>query len=186
KYVADYARVMAANDEALKWAGLQVDVQQASLDALTAQVSGLITINDSVLTVAQAIANLQAAMGTATGLGVRFDGSHAGGLASVPFDGYAAELHRGEVVIDAPAAAAMRRYFGGAPSQGGGNTDALVAEIKSLSEEVKGLRADQDKQTGAAIRATVESNDKAANRVVAGIDKSTKASAWTKQPEYEK
>ena len=186
RYVADYARVMAANDEALKWAGLQVDVQQASLDALTAQVSGLITINDSVLTVAQAIANLQAAMGTATGLGVRFDGSHAGGLASVPFDGYAAELHRGEVVVDAPAAAAMRRYFGGAPSQGGGNTDALVAEIKSLREEVKGLRADQDKQTGAAIRATVESNDKAANRVVAGIDKSTKASAWTKQPEYEK
>lgn len=186
KYVADYARVMAANDEALKWAGLQVDVQQASLDALTAQVSGLITINDSVLTVAQAIANLQAAMGTATGLGVRFDGSHAGGLASVPFDGYAAELHRGEVVVDAPAAAAMRRYFGGAPSQGGGNTDALVAEIKSLREEVKGLRADQDKQTGAAIRATVESNDKAANRVVAGIDKSAKASAWAKQPEYEK
>ena len=185
KYVADYARVMAANDEALKWAGLQVDVQQASLDALTAQVSGLIAINDSVLTVAQAIANLQAAMGTATGLGVRFDGSHAGGLASVPFDGYAAELHRGEVVVDAPAAAAMRRYFGGAPSQGGGNTDALVAEIKSLREEVKGLRADQDKQTGAAIRATVESSDKAAKSVVAGIDKSTKASAWAKQPEYE-
>ncbi|NBV16772.1 phage tail length tape measure family protein [Janthinobacterium sp.] len=186
KYVADYARVMAANDEALKWAGMQVDVQQASLDALTAQVSGLITINDSVLTVAQAIANLHAAMGTATGLGVQFDGSHAGGLASVPFDGYAAELHRGEVVVDAPAAAAMRRYFGGAPSQGGGNTDALVVEIKSLREEVKGLRADQDKQTGAAIRATVESNDKAANRVVAGIDKSTKAYAWAKQPEYEK
>ena len=186
RYVADYARVMAANDEALKWAGLQVDVQQASLDALTAQVSGLITINDSVLTVAQAIANLQAAMGTATGLGVKFDGSHAGGLASVPFDGYAAELHRGEVVVDAPAAAAMRRYFGGAPSQGGGNTDALVAEIKSLREEVKGLRADQDKQTGAAIRATVESNDKAAKSVVAGIDKSTKASALGKQPEYEK
>ncbi|WP_426057094.1 tape measure protein [Janthinobacterium sp. PSPC2-1] len=186
KYAADYARVMAANDEALRWAGAQVDVQQASLDALTASVSGLITINDSVLTVAQAIANLQAAMGTATGLGVRFDGSHAGGLASVPFDGYAAELHRGEVVVDAPAAAAMRRYFGGAPSQGGGNTDALVVEIKSLREEVKGLRADQDKQTGAAIRATVESNDKAANRVVAGIDKSTKASARVKQPEYEK
>lgn len=186
RYVADYARVMAANDEALKWAGLQVDVQQASLDALTAQVSGLIIINDSVLTVAQAIANLQAAMGTATGRGVRFDGSHAGGLASVPFDGYAAELHRGEVVVDAPAAAAMRRYFGGVPSPGGGNTDALVTEIKSLREEVKGLRADQDKQTGAAIRATVESNDKAAKSVVAGIDKSTKASAWAKQPEYEK
>ena len=184
RYAADYARVVAANDEALKWASVQVDVQQASLDALTAQVSGLITINDSVLTVAQAIANLQAAMGTATGLGVKFDGSHAGGLASVPFDGYAAELHRGEVVVDAPAAAAMRRYFGGAPSQGGGNNDALVAEIKSLRDEVKGLRADQDKQTGATIQATVEANASAAKTVVAGVDKSARASARAKKVEY--
>lgn len=184
RYAADYAQVVAANNEALKWASAQVDVQQASLDALKAQVSGLITINDSVLTVAQAIASLHAAMGTATGLGVKFDGSHAGGLANVPFDGYAAELHRGEVVVDAQAATAMRRYFGGAPSQGGGNNDALVAEIKSLREEVKGLRADQDKQTGAMIRGTVESNDKAAKTVVAGVDKSAKASAWAKQVEY--
>ena len=132
RYVADYARVMAANDEALKWAGAQVDVQQASLDALTKQVSGLIAINDSVLTVAQAITNLQVAMGVSNGLGVKFDGSHASGLTNVPFDGYSTELHRGEVVVDAQAAAAMRRYFGGAPSQGGGNTDALVAEVKML------------------------------------------------------
>ncbi|MBG6222805.1 tape measure domain-containing protein [Janthinobacterium sp. CAN_S1] len=178
RYAADYARVVAANNEALKWASAQVDVQQASLDALKAQVSGLITINDSVLTVAQAIANLHAAMGTATGLGVKFDGSHAGGLANVPFDGYAAELHRGEVVMDAQAAAVMRRYFGGAPSQGGGNTDALVAEIKLLRAEVAAHRADQDKQTGATIQATVESNDKAAKTVVAGVDKSAKGSAW--------
>ena len=179
RYAADYARVVAANDEALKWASAQVDVQQASLDALKAQVSVQITINDSVLTVAQAIANLHAAMGTATGLGVKFDGSHAGGLVSTPYDGYIAELHAGEPVIDAPAAAALRRYFGGTgPSQGGGNTAALVAEIKGLREEVKGLRADQAKQTGATIQATVESNDKAAKTVVAGVDKSAKSSAW--------
>ncbi|TNC78259.1 hypothetical protein FHI69_02895 [Janthinobacterium lividum] len=186
KYAADYARVIAANQDAAKWAAAQVDMQQASLDALKAQVSGLITINDSVLTVAQAIANLRAAMGTATGLGVQFDGSHAGGLTNVPFDGYAAELHRGEVVVDAQAAAAMRRYFGGAPSQGGGNTDALLAEIKSLREEVKGLRADQDKQTGAAIQATVESNAVAARTVVDGVDKSARAAARVKQVEYSK
>jgi len=184
KYAADYARVMAANDEALKWAGAQVDVQQASLDALKAQVSGLITINDSVLTVAQAIAKLQAAMGMAGGLGVKFDGSHAGGLANVPFDGYAAELHQGEVVVDAQAASAMRRYFGGAPSQGGGNTDALVAEIKGLLEEVKGLRADQAKQTGATIQANQEANANAAKTVVSGVEKSSKKSAWNNKVEY--
>ena len=186
RYAADYARVLAANDEALKWASAQVDVQQASLDALKAQVSGLITINDSVLTVAQAIANLHAAMGTANGLGVKFDGSHAGGLANVPFDGYAAELHRGEVVVDAPAAAAMRRYFGGAPSQGGGNTDALVAEIKLLRAEVAAGRADADKQTGAVVQATVESNASAAKTVVLGVEKSAKQSAWAAANEKEK
>jgi hypothetical protein len=186
RYAADYARVVAANNEALKWASAQVDVQQASLDALKAQVSGLITINDSVLTVAQAIANLHAVMGTATGLGVQFDGSHAGGLANVPFDGYAAELHQGEVVVDAPAAAAMRRYFGGAPSQGGGNTDALVAEIKRLNEKVDKLNVDTNRNAGATIQATVESNDRAAKTVVTGIDKSTKSSAWAKTVEYAK
>jgi tape measure domain-containing protein len=179
KYAADYARVVAANQDAIKWASAQVDLQQASYDALEAQVKGLITINDSVLTVAQAIANLQSVMGVASGLGVKFDGSHASGLANVPFDGYAAELHQGEVVVDAQAAAAMRRYFGGAPSQGGGNTDALVAEIKILREEVAGLRADQAAQTGAVVRATVDSNARAAGTVVAGVEKSAKASAWS-------
>lgn len=185
KYVADYARVMAANDEALKWAGMQVDVQQASLDALTAQVSGLITINDSVLTVAQGIKDLQAAMGFATGLGVQFDGSHAGGLANVPFDGYAAELHRGEVVVDAQAASAMRRYFGGSPSQGGGNTDALVAEIKRLNEKIDKFNADSNKNAGAQIASNFDANKQAAQAVVAGVEKSAKTSAWKKASEKE-
>jgi tape measure domain-containing protein len=175
KYAADYARVVAANNEALKWASAQVDVQQASLDALKAQVSGLITINDSVLTVAQAIANLHAAMGTATGLGVEFTNAPAV-AAPAAFSSAPAP-----VVFDA------MRYS--ASSNVG--SDALVAEIRALNArldaqtvELKGLRADQDKQTGAMIRGTVESNDKAAKTVVAGVDKSAKASAWVKQVEY--
>lgn len=49
--------------------------------------------------------------GTATG-GV--DGSHASGLRYVPFDGYLAELHRGEAVLPAAEAAAYRsgKYSG--------------------------------------------------------------------------
>ena len=185
RYAADYARVLAANDEALKWASAQVDVQQASLDALKAQVSGLITINDSVLTVAQAIANLQAAMGVSSGMGVKFDGSHAGGLANVPFDGYAAELHRGEVVVDAQAAAAMRRYFGGAPSQGGGNTDALVAEIKRLNEKIDKFHADSNKNAAAQIGSNFDANAKAAQKVADSVDKTTKAvSATDKLRDY--
>ncbi|MBH1985296.1 MAG: tape measure protein [Burkholderiales bacterium] len=169
RYAADYARVLAANDEALKWASAQVDVQQASLDALKAQVSGLITINDSVLTVAQAIANLHAAMGTATGLGVEFTNAPA--------------VAASAAMVSAPAPVVFDTMRYSAASNVG--SDALVAEIRALNArldaqtvEIKGLRADQAKQTGAAIQATVESNDKAAKTVVAGVDKSAKSSAW--------
>ncbi len=37
------------------------------------------------------------------------DGSHAGGLAYVPFDGYVAELHKGEMVLNRTQAAALRQ-----------------------------------------------------------------------------
>src|SRR5450830_1331880 len=175
RYAADYARVLAANDEALKWASAQVDVQQASLDALKAQVSGLITINDSVLTVAQAIANLHAAMGTATGLGVEFTNAPAV-AAPVAFSSAPAP-----VVFD------TMRYSAGSNV----GSDALVAEIRALNTrldaqtvEIKGLRADQAKQTGATIQATVESNDKAAKTVVAGVDKSSKSAVWNRKVEY--
>ena len=177
KYVADYARVMAANDEALKWAGMQVDVQQASLDALTAQVSGLITINDSVLTVAQAIANLQAAMGVSSGLGVEFTNAPAV-AASVALSSTPAP-----VVFDAA------RYSAGSNA----GSDALVAEIrglrednKKLNEKIDKLNADANKNAGAQIASNYDANKQAAKEIVAGVDKSTKSSAWAKQVEFSK
>ena len=52
------------------------------------------------------------------------DGSHAGGLSSVPFDGYIAELHKGEEVLTASAAAERRQNVPAdvAYGRGGGNT----------------------------------------------------------------
>ncbi|WP_175445188.1 phage tail length tape measure family protein [Janthinobacterium sp. HH106] len=169
RYAADYARVVEANKEALKWAAAQVDVQQASLDALNAQVSGLITINDSVLTVAQAIAGLRAAMGGAADLGVQ--------LGNPPVIAALAAM-------TSPVAAAVFdpvRYS----SSANVGSDVLVAEIRGLREdnqamrvELEGLRADQRAQTGATIQATFESNANAARTVVDGVDKSSRASAW--------
>ena len=168
RYAADYARVVEANKEALKWAAAQVDVQQASLDALHAQVSGLITINDSVLTVAQAIAGLRAAMGGAADLGVQFSGAPA--VAAL-------------AAMTSPVAAAFDPVRYSSASNLG--ADALVAEIRGLREdnqamraELEGLRADQRAQTGATIQATFESNASAARTVVDGVDKSSRASAW--------
>ncbi|MCX7290784.1 hypothetical protein [Janthinobacterium sp.] len=169
RYAADYARVVEANKEALKWAAAQVDVQQASLDALNAQVSGLVKINDSVLTVAQAIAGLRAAMGGAADLGVQFSNPPA--VAAL-------------AAMTSPVTAAVFdpvRYS----SSANVGADVLVAEIRGLREdnlamraELEGLRADQRAQTGATIQATVESNAHAARTVVDGVDKSSRASAW--------
>lgn len=169
RYAADYARVVEANKEALKWAAAQVDVQQASLDALNAQVSGLITINDSVLTVAQAIAGLRAAMGGAADLRVQF--SNPPVVAAL-------------AAMTSPVTAAVFdpvRYSSAANV----GSDVLVAEIRGLREdnqamrvELEGLRADQRAQTGATIQATFESNASAARTVVDGVDKSSRASAW--------
>ena len=169
RYAADYARVVEANKEALKWAAAQVDVQQASLDALNAQVSGLITINDSVLTVAQAIAGLRAATGGAADLGVQF--SNPPVVAAL-------------AAMTSPVTAAVFdpvRYSSAANV----GSEVLVAEIRGLREdnqamrvELEGLRADQRAQTGATIQATFESNANAARTVVDGVDKSSRASAW--------
>lgn len=61
-YQRDLSKVKASTDAVAALTGDQVDVSQQQLDALNTQVSGLISINDSVLTVAQAISNLQAAL----------------------------------------------------------------------------------------------------------------------------
>ena len=64
----------------------------------------------------------------ASGNGV--DGSHASGLRYVPFDGYLAELHRGEAVLTAPEAEAYRS------GQTGGNKSVnLTINAKTISRE---------------------------------------------------
>lgn len=56
----------------------------------------------------------------------RINGSHASGLDYVPFDGYVAQLHKGERVQTAASAAAA---------------DATVAEVKSLRSDLNAIGA---------------------------------------------
>jgi len=158
KYAADYARVIAANQEAAKWASQQVDLQQASYDALEEQVKSLITINDSVLTVAQAIANLQTAMGVTDSMGVKF--TNAPAVTAM-------------AVATAPAID-FSRYQAGSNA----GSDALVAEIRGLRKDNKVLQEKVEQQTAVLARVTAESNAKAAGTVVAGVEKSAKATVW--------
>jgi hypothetical protein len=63
--------------------------------------------------------------------GIDIDGSHAGGLRRVPYNGYLAELHEGERVLTRTEA---RTY-----SEGGSMS---AAEARAIRDEIRALRAD--------------------------------------------
>jgi len=67
EFLREQARISAAVQAAEDTAGRQVSIADQQLSALEAQVSGLITVNESVLTVAAAIAGLQSALKVQTG-----------------------------------------------------------------------------------------------------------------------
>jgi hypothetical protein len=64
-YARDVAKIQLAVADAAKMADQQASIAQRQLDAVTAQVSALITINDSVLSVQGAITALAAALDVA-------------------------------------------------------------------------------------------------------------------------
>lgn len=59
-----------------------------------------------------------------------FDGSHAAGLSYVPWDGYIAQLHRGERVLTAEQARTIDTLFTGVQRQTGGVT---AADLRSVT-----------------------------------------------------
>lgn len=84
----------------------------------------------------------------------KIDGSHAGGLRSVPFDGYRAELHKDERVLTASEA---KEYNSNQSS----NNSSLLPELQALRNEISQLRMEQsrsnakaEQQRGEQTRAT--------------------------------
>ena len=72
------------------------------------------------------------------------DGSHAGGLAYVPFDGYIAELHKGERVLTASEA---KSYKDGEKSSGGGVTviQNIYSQAKTAADLMLEARHEQER-----------------------------------------
>lgn len=97
------------------------------------------------------------------------NGSHADGLGYVPFDGYIAELHKGERVMTAAENASYGRS---------GSDPAMVAEIRALRMEVAKLRAEQAQQATATIHAQYDATDRAAEKVVDGTHAATDNAHW--------
>ena len=80
----------------------------------------------------------------ASGLGITLTTpSHANGLASVPFDGYRAELHQGERVLTKNEAT---QYNGGVNNWSSSVVEPLLVELSTLREEVKALRQEVSNQ----------------------------------------
>jgi hypothetical protein len=75
-----------------------------SADKITDEVGGAVLGIGGLIRAIQALINLEGVVEVEVSVGssgIATDGSHAGGLPYVPFDGYVAELHRGERVLTA-------------------------------------------------------------------------------------
>lgn len=184
QYQADFENAMTDLQRFAGYADQFSSDKQSELDKMTDQVSALIEINKSVISVKDAIDQLKELTGTplprnvwlqtkmsTTGT-ILVDGSHAGGLDSVPFDGYVAQLHRGERVLTSAESMDYNRY-----SKNAGN-EALVEEIKALREEVSQLRSEQKEQTISVVKAQYDSTDRAADKVADGVKDTTVTSNW--------
>ena len=80
------------------------------------------------------------------------NGSHADGLSHVPFDGYVAELHKGEMVLDANTSDALRKYGVNVkysqdqmkammqPANDDASKQQLIQEVKRLNASLEKLR----------------------------------------------
>jgi phage-related minor tail protein len=64
QYQQDFLYAQKVTQEATSWAEKQVDAAKAALDALNKQVEGMLTLNNSILTVTEAINKLIEAQGT--------------------------------------------------------------------------------------------------------------------------
>lgn len=139
-YMKDFDRVLADTDTLKVFTDSQVDQATEQLSLLEKQVSGLIDIKDSVLTVAQAIDALTAITAQAAGLPVPAASSGATGA---PTGSAAADAAAGQAAV--------------AKAQ---NAD-LINQVMTMTSELVALRADvarQNEQLIAAQFAAAEAN----------------------------
>lgn len=106
-------------------------------------------------------------------------GSHRNGLWEVPFDGYRAELHRGETVLPKEEAAQYRANTLNWSQYG--QSSALVEEIRALRAEVASLRAER-KEGDAKIVGTVAASAQASAREIAeGVAEAVQTNNWRQE-----
>jgi hypothetical protein len=125
EYQLDFSYAQAMTAEMAQWADVQVSVDRAQLDALKAQVSGIIEVNKSVLSVRDALLQYNAALNQAT--------------APLPAGNGGIQYYERE------------GWTNDAARANGSMLTAILSlneRIDSQTKVIEGLRSDQQKQTG--------------------------------------
>lgn len=140
----DFSYAQAMTEEVAKWAGTQADAGQAQLDLLKASVSGLIDVDRSVLSVRDAILQLNEAMGKNNAPLVAMAPPT---VTAIPYNSFGAS--NTTALVD--------------------EIKGLRADNAQLRAEMSGLRADQRQQTGDVIQAQYGSADESARRISGSV-----------------
>jgi phage-related minor tail protein len=139
QYGADFAGILQTSDDMAKWALGQVDVAQASLDALNAQVIGISDLNATMLSVADAVNGLPTAFAAAPTVVMPAPVLNYSTMGTANTEALVAEVK------------------------------ALRVSNEAMAADLKGLRADQQKQTGDSIGAVAQVQQDAAQTIVSGV-----------------
>lgn len=103
------------------------------LDELMGYTDAAISVEDSMLSELEK----QTALLSGVAIVGAVDGSHATGIARIPFDGYLAETHKDEAIIDARTMQGLRKYG----INTSGSSDALIVEVKALRSDVINMQS---------------------------------------------
>lgn len=133
--VRKQAQIVSENETALKKAQNNMDLVSQAIDAMNTEAGEATTAVEGVSTALDELdgKSVDTYINVHTNDG-DVDGSHASGLNYVPFDGYRAELHRGETVL--PAAEADR-YRRSASTSNGIDYNKLALAVASAMGSVQ-------------------------------------------------
>lgn len=141
QYQQDFQYAQAMTDQLAKYTDGQQTVAQQQLDVLNKQVGALVDINNSVVTVTDAIKTLQEAMGLkvvtkSVGPMVRPDSS--------------ATVSASLLSQSAPSNVTLRSasIMSQAQPASGSDTSSLLSAVQALQAEIVQLRLEQQQQTG--------------------------------------